>query len=1104
MVILRLSLHSGYDVYIFLFSADKEDLQKYLKDVYDKKLNITLLPKWIELHVSDMFTPLILVDNEPLTTFKDIFCKDVCVKESVNECPKMPIFLLGNAGAGKSTFCKHLTDMWSHPTSTASQFNDASFLERFKFLFYVSFRFATEESSILDMIKNQLFSRKDEAMWSVAKDILLYHPELCLILSDGLDEWRGSATSETSKPEDIKGMPSLVGVSNCVIVITSRPYRFYALSYETRKRCRKLDLNGIKNEAELILKILKGLNDPEPEVSRDIFLCQIKDNNITGLLATPLTLILALDTWKADKILHKTLCMNYVNMIKSFIQRTEGQGGWSAAERRLRRVSYSDITEIEGVYSVNDLPRCFSENRILRRYSCLLLTLGRLACNLLFDKQTLVFTKDVCESFLNDDEDEKLTVCLELGILSKTETTAFGIEIVDSYSFSHKTFQEFFAALWLSIKYSEERLNLYHHIKTRYDLFDHSVLIQFLCGLRPEVGVEFWRYIAEEVIRKDDRSTDERDQNLVLKTVKEASDCCRKQGEQVYFCIPDVWIHKDVSDEEVSLLCKMIENNTSYLKYLVMEKVICLPSCEYHSLCNSISCATELQELNLLSITCPTNDSSSHVPVLNLQKNHGSKILDIDKLSISGLLLPNQKYSQLWYLKLYNLELSHDNIIHLVGSLSSFDGLERIELTNISCSEHSDSCCLPVLDLHKHPKLEELKLGKLSINGLLLFSQKYSSLEDLNLTNLICSHGSLVQLCRSLSSLSSLERLELINLACSEHCNNCRLPVLNLQKHHSLEMLLVDEISISGLLLPSHKESQLKELDLNNLVLSHNSLVQLCSSVSSLSSLAQLKLTNIPCGDHSHSCILPHVDPPNDDLDHKHQSEKSVNDLLSLSGLEDLQITDEPCDEHNSICTFTVLDLHKHDRLRVLKLDAISVSGLLLQNTEESLFEDLSLKNLELSHYSLVHICSSVSTLCGLELLQLANLTCRDHTVSCHLPALDLPEADIDFLDLEEMSLDGLLPSRCSFSTINLTRITMSNKSWVQFITDFVNSSIIYNSVGVKLESCNIDSDTRAFIACCPQFCVKTNNDELVEFELFELGSDSSEDNSSTKDANSK
>ena len=96
-----------------------------------------------------------------------------------------------------------------------------------------------------------------------------------------------------------------------------------------------------------------------------------------------------------------------------------------------------------------------------------------------------MFFKDVCESYLGDEDDEKLTVCLALGILSKTETTRRGIEIVENYEFPHKTFQEFFAALWLDIKYADEKkTKLYQCLKTSIDsVHDFSVLIQFLCGL---------------------------------------------------------------------------------------------------------------------------------------------------------------------------------------------------------------------------------------------------------------------------------------------------------------------------------------------------------------------------------------------------------------------------------------------------------------------------------------------------------------------------------------------------------------------------------------------------------------------------------------------
>ena len=75
---------------------------------------------------------------EPLGSNKDMFFKDADGQEGNKDAPKMLIFVLRQAGAGKSTFFKHMTDTWRNPTSTAPQFSDASMLQQFEFLFYVS------------------------------------------------------------------------------------------------------------------------------------------------------------------------------------------------------------------------------------------------------------------------------------------------------------------------------------------------------------------------------------------------------------------------------------------------------------------------------------------------------------------------------------------------------------------------------------------------------------------------------------------------------------------------------------------------------------------------------------------------------------------------------------------------------------------------------------------------------------------------------------------------------------------------------------------------------------------------------------------------------
>ena len=581
-------------------------------------------------------------------------------------------------------------------------------------------------------------------------------------------------------------------------------------------------------------------------------------------------------------------------------------------------------------------------------------------------------------------------------------------------------------------------------------------------------------------------------QNLVLNTVKEAHDCHDHQGEQVYYCIPHVRIDNYTSDEDVSLLFKMIiQNNSAYLKFLYMVKDICLLSSQYHSLLSCISSATNLTALELGSISCQTHGSSDRLSVLDLHKHHKLRYLRLGKIPLSCLLLPNQEETQFSWLHLDKLSMSHDNLVQLCKSLSFLVGLTFLHLNDLSCSDHGGSCPLPVLGLDKHHKLEKLVLQKIPLSCLLLPSQEETQFSWLHLDKLSMSHDNLVQLCKSLSFLVGLMLLYLNDLSCSDHDGSCPLSVLGLQRHHKLEKLKLDNTSISGLLLPGQEESRIKYLDLHNLVLSHDSLVQLCSSISSsfvlrwlkltnlrcydhddltnlscsehsgrcrlkslnlyshhelevlsldkisiswllipsldgldnlelnnmalshdnlvqlcstlsyLSALKRLKLTSLRCNDHVGMYGAPISDRPSVELENVHMEQIPVEDLSALSGLENLQLTMMPCSEHSGICNFTVLDLHKHYRLRELKLDTSSIGGIILPRPERHIIPVIGLRNLVLSHYSLQQLCTSLSDLSDdCAMLQLNNLSCSDHSGSCFFPLLNLHDTELNYLDI--------------------------------------------------------------------------------------------------------
>ena len=59
-----------------------------------------------------------------------------------------------------------------------------------------------------------------------------------------------------------------------------------------------------------------------------------------------------------DESLHKSMCINYINMLKMFIRQAKGEAGWSKSESRLRLVNNLDNLEVEWGKSGDKLPCC--------------------------------------------------------------------------------------------------------------------------------------------------------------------------------------------------------------------------------------------------------------------------------------------------------------------------------------------------------------------------------------------------------------------------------------------------------------------------------------------------------------------------------------------------------------------------------------------------------------------------------------------------------------------------------------------------------------------------------------------------------------------------
>ena len=394
-------------------------------------------------------------------------------------------------------------------------------------------------------------------------------------------------------------------------------------------------------------------------------------------------------------------------------------------------------------------------------------------------------------------------------------------------------------------------------------------------------------------------------------------------------------------------------------------------------LLGSLSSCSCLEKLWLSKVKCSEQSHSCCLPVLDLQKHNKLKKLDLLFLSVEGLLLPVER-DMFTSLILYNVTMTHQYLEQLAGSLSSCSSLEELYLDIVKCSEQSHSCCLPVLDLQQHNKLQILDLCVLSVKGLLLPVER-DRLISLKLDNVTMNHQYLEQLLGSLSSCSCLEEL-CLSVECSEQSHSCCLPVLDLQKHNNLEKLRLWNLSVKGLLLPVERD-RFTTLTLYIETMNHHGLEQLLGSLSSCSCLEKLWLSKVKCSEQSHSCCLP------------------------------------------------VLDLQKHNKLQKLELLFLSVKGLLLP-VERDRLTTLWLFNVTMNHQYLEQLSGSLSSYSCLEKLYLDRVKCSEQSHSCCLPVMDLQKHNkLQELDLRDLSVEGLLlpVERDWLTLLNLANVTMNH-----------------------------------------------------------------------------
>ncbi|XP_052237717.1 uncharacterized protein LOC127849032 [Dreissena polymorpha] len=382
-----------------------EDFKKDLKNFYIKfknQLPIYPLPPHVKGTVGDLYvTPNVIrldhgKNNREVQPHRHSFRKSYSADELhlsdvllnhgniVNE-----VYMIGEPGVGKTAFCVKTALAWAsnHGPTDTDRFFQFETLGQFKFVFLVFLRdFSGRECDVDKMIYYHILANlpakyTDQFLQRVLDE------EVCLIILDGLDEWRHRDDSDCYCGAQTM-IPRRRMRDKCLVLTTTRPWKmaFARMSSDIEIE-RRFEITGVKDPRDLAEKVIQCLNNKTGRnVLPDDFFNSVKDHNLTHCLNVPVLNMQLLYLWYTGGKLGSSVCDIYRNMIDMLF-----------GQLRMRLSSGSDMEQMSD--DAND-----------KAQDGLLEKLQKLAFDTLIDHEresSIVFDQSVVDKALNSDEKKK-------------------------------------------------------------------------------------------------------------------------------------------------------------------------------------------------------------------------------------------------------------------------------------------------------------------------------------------------------------------------------------------------------------------------------------------------------------------------------------------------------------------------------------------------------------------------------------------------------------------------------------------------------------------------------------------------------------------------
>ena len=426
-------------------------------------------------------------NGEIINDHADLFTK--------NGKPVGNVYMLGQSGQGKTTFCLHLLTLWCAAMTVIPnvwQFGQNCF----HFVFYVSLRHVNRcRSRIEDMICD-MFVRYD-GMREVILNVLRNPKYRCLIMVDGLDEWVISAEVEDELAKsNLKGLPDTGCLSiNCTILFASRHWKVELIKPIYKINDIEVELLGLTERGinSIIENILKNQSRCESNlVDYNSKFTQLKAQvqKSKSSMKVPMFVTMSVFLGLHGDYVHESDTRLFLDQLVLLIRR-------AIEERRIAK-NVADGLDMKHISSIDKLKviTAIQQNKILSQFIVVLHKLGRVAYDdLIATKSHLVFDQDVLE-----DEDvlgeRELDIALKVGIVSQMRAPGIYPVPKVSIEFLLKSTQEALSALYIvQCSKSEVFTSLCGYCCTIDKVMEMSNVLQYMAGMCPSISCKFSKHI---------------------------------------------------------------------------------------------------------------------------------------------------------------------------------------------------------------------------------------------------------------------------------------------------------------------------------------------------------------------------------------------------------------------------------------------------------------------------------------------------------------------------------------------------------------------------------------------------------------------------------